>query len=283
MILVDYNQACIAAIMVAGADPKKLDENMSRHITLNMIRSYRSKYKEKYGEIVICADNRNYWRKEVFPYYTAKRKVAQAKSPYDWNALFTSLNKIRDEIAENFPFKVINVPRAEADDIIGTIAPMAAVNEKVLILSSDKDFLQLQKYPNITQYSPNLNRFITTDNPERLVKEHTICGERSDGVPNFLSADDVFMIPGGRQTPISKKKLEVWLTQEPEVFCDDQMLTRFKRNQRLVNLDYIPKDVRRAILDEFKKEKKAIGHSELTKYFMDNNLRNLFEVINEFK
>jgi len=283
MILIDFNQACIAAIMVVGGDPKKVDEDMTRHITLNMIRSYRSKYKEKYGEIVVCADNRNYWRKEVFPYYKAKRKSARAKSPYDWNVIFTSLNKIRDEISENFPFKVVNVDRAEADDIIGTLAPMAAVNEKVLILSSDKDFLQLQKYPNVYQYSPNLNRFITTDQPERLVKEHTLCGERSDGVPNFLSPDDTFVVTGSRQKPISKQKLEVWLSQAPEEFCDDQMLTRFKRNQQLVNLDYIPKDIRRAILDEFKKEKRAIGHSELTKYFMDNNLRNLFEVMSEFR
>jgi len=269
--------------MSLGGDPKKVDENMTRHLVLNMIRSYRSKYKQKYGEIVICCDSNNYWRKQVFPYYKARRKIVRAKSPYDWNAIFSALNKIREEISQNFSFKVLNVDSAEADDIIGTLAPMLAVNEKVLILSSDKDFLQLQKYKNVEQYSPNLSRFISTDSPLLYLREHTICGDAGDGIPNFLSPDDVFMTEGTRQKPISKKKLEVWLKQEPEIFCDDQMLVRFKRNQMLVDFDYIPYEVKESIVSEFQKSKEPVKYSDMTNYFMEKNLKNLFDVMSDFR
>lgn len=272
----------IAAIMVVGGDPQKIDEDMTRHITLNTIRSYRSKYKEKYGEIVICCDNERYWRKEVFPYYKASRKINREKSKYDWHVIFSALHNIREELNLIFPYKVLNVPGAEADDIIGTLTPVYSNNEKILIISSDKDFLQLQKWKNVTQYSPNLNKFISTGKPLDFLKEHIIKGETSDGIPNFLSADDVLVLKQ-RQKPISSKKLESWLGLEPELFCDQQMLSRYKRNQKMIDLEYIPNEIKKSILDEYKKEKVPVGNREMTNYFMEHNLKNLFGVMGEFR
>jgi hypothetical protein len=282
MILIDYNQMCIAAIMVMVTNPKKLDEDITRHVTLNTLRSYKTKYGKEYGNIIICADNRNYWRRQFFPYYKAMRKVNREKSKYDWHVIFTALNKILVEIQTHLPYKVINIDSAEADDIIGTLAPRYAVNEKVLIISSDKDFLQLQKYPNIKQFSPNLNRLITTDNPYNFLKEHILKGESGDGIPNYLSADDVF-VTGTRQKPLSKKKLNVLLDSNLDNVLNTLEMTRYKRNQTLIDLSFIPINLQNQIIEESRIPPKEFSYSGMMKYFMDNNLKNLFDVITDFK
>ena len=174
MILLDYNQICISNLMVQMNKNAMLDEDLVRHMVLNSIRLYKNRFSDKYGEIVICCDDKNYWRKDIFPYYKAHRKGDREKSPYDWNMIFECLNKIRDELKETFPYRVIRVERAEADDIIGTLCHehgvlgfMPGYAERMLILSGDKDFSQLQKYENVEQYSPGTKKWIRVNNPER--------------------------------------------------------------------------------------------------------------------
>lgn len=273
---------CIAAIMVTVNQPQKIDEDITRHVTLNTLRAYKKKYGKEYGDIIICADNRNYWRRSVFPYYKAMRKANREKSNFDWHVIFSALNKILIEIQTHFPYRVINIDSAEADDIIGTLAPRYAVNEKVLIISSDKDFLQLQKYPNVKQFSPNLDRFISTDNPDRFLKTHVLKGEAGDGIPNFLSADDVF-VTKTRQKPLSKKKLDMLLEANLDNILNNLEMTRYKRNQTLIDLSFIPVELQNKIVDASKIKPREYSYSELTKYFMENNLKNLFDVITDFK
>jgi hypothetical protein len=192
-------------------------------------------FKTKYGEIVVACDSKRYWRRDVFPFYKAHRKKDREKSEFDWHLIFETIHKIRDELKENFPYKVIDVEGAEADDVIAVLAGRMAPHEEILILSSDKDFVQLQKYPNVTQYSPILKRFVKTDDPLGYIKEHIIRGDKGDGIPNFLSPDNTF-VAGERQKVINSKKLQEWIVSEPAVFCTtDQMLRGYKRNQMLVD------------------------------------------------
>lgn len=282
-ILIDLNQVLISNLMQQiNSDPKiKLEESLIRHMVLNSLRSYIRQFKSKYGEIIIACDSKKYWRREVFPFYKSNRKKDREKSQFDWTLIFETLNKIRDELKEHFPYKVIDVEGAEADDIIGVLAPRLAASSEVLILSSDKDFVQLQKYKNITQYSPILKKFIQTEDPTRYVKEHIIKGDRGDGIPNFLSADNVFAL-GGRQKSINTNKLNEWLMQNPEEFCTNEILLRgYKRNQMLVDLDYIPENLKRVIVDTFDNTK--VGNKQkLLNYFIEKKLRNLIEVLDEF-
>lgn len=250
-------------------------------MVLNSLRSYVKQFKDKYGDIIICCDSKKYWRRDVFPLYKANRKKARDESGHDWTLIFETLNKVRDELKENFPYKVIEVEGAEADDIIAVLAARLAASQEVLILSSDKDFVQLQKYPNVTQYSPILKRFVKTDDPLLYVKEHIIKGDRGDGIPNFLSADNVFAL-GERQKVINSKKLEEWLRKKPEEFCtNDNMLRGYKRNQMLVDLDYVPESIKTNIVETFETVKVA-NRQKLMTYFMEKKLKNLFEVITEF-
>lgn len=290
MILVDLNQVMISNLMVTVNSRHfkgTLDEDLIRHQVLNTIRFYRTKFHENYGELIICCDDRHYWRKDVFPYYKASRKKDRDKSDLDWHMIFNVLKTIKDEIREVFPYKVIQIDGAEADDIIGTLCHEyghLGINgndpEPILILSSDKDFMQLQKYANVEQYSTIQKKFLRCSNPARYIAEHIMRGDRGDGVPNFLSDDDTF-VNNKRQKPISAKKIDLWQAKQPEDFCDERMLRGFRRNQQLVDLDYIPKDIQENILEEYNKYE-CNSRSLLLNYFVKNKLKNLMENIQEF-
>lgn len=284
MVLIDLNQVLISNLMqqINGNPKIKLDEDLIRHMVLNSLRSYIKQFKQKYGEVVICCDSRRYWRREYFPFYKANRKKDRDKSAFDWGLIFETLNKIRDELKENFPYKVIEVDGAEADDIIGVLTARMAQNEDILILSSDKDFVQLQKYgKNVTQYSPILKSYINIENPYTYIKEHIIRGDRGDGIPNFLSSDNCLAL-GERQKVINSKKIVDWLAKEPEEFCvNDNMLRGYKRNQMLVDLDYIPEDIKKSIVEAYENTKIGNKQKMLT-YFIEKRLKNLVEVLDEF-
>lgn len=263
-------------------DPKKeINEGMIRHIVLNILRSYNKQFRTKYGKMVICCDSKKYWRRDIFQYYKSHRKKDRDKSDFDWNMIFNTLNKIRDELKENFPHKVIEVESAEADDIIAVLSKEYSKSESCVIISSDKDFLQLQKYKNVTQYSPLLGSFLKADNPKVYVKEHIIRGDRGDGIPNFLSADDTFY-KGERQKRINKKNLEFWVKSKPEDFCiSDTMLRGYARNQALVDFDYIPQTVQENIIESFSNTKVNTKMNFLN-YLIKNRLSNIMESADDF-
>jgi hypothetical protein len=248
---------------------------------------YKVKFGNKYGELVICADDKKYWRRDVFPYYKASRKKARAESPYDWNLIFETLNKVRDEIRENFPYRVIQVDKTEADDVIGTIcytygAELKNENtEPILILSSDKDFMQLQKFVNVEQYSPIAKKFLKEANPVRFLKEHIIKGDRGDGIPNILSSDDTF-IAEARQKPVVEKKLNTWVEQNPEDFCDATMLKNYRRNESLIDLSKVPTEFFDKILETYREPKQVKGKDKILNYFIKNRMKLLMEHIQEF-
>jgi len=257
-------------------------------MVLSTILHYKKKFKN-YGEIVFCADDKNYWRKSIFAYYKANRKKARDASGYDWKLIFDSLNKIRDEIRDNFPYKVLQIEGAEADDIIATLSKHSNERvgfleepEKVLILSSDKDFLQLQKYKNIEQFSPMQKKYLKTDSPSKYLMEHIIRGDSGDGIPNFLSPDDVFVLGKQKQKSIMQKKLDEWLKfDDPTHFCDDDMLRNYKRNENLIDLTKIPQDIQDKIVDAYVSNSGG-NRKNMFNYFVKNKLKYLMEGISEF-
>lgn len=283
MILIDLNQVLISNLMQQiSSNPKaKIEEDLVRHIVLNSLRSYIKQFKSKYGNVVICCDSKKYWRREVFPFYKSNRKKSRDASDFDWNLIFECLNKIRDELKVYFPYRVVEVEGAEADDIIAVLTARYSASEDVLILSSDKDFVQLQKYNNVQQYSPILKRFIRADNPHMFVKEHIIKGDRGDGIPNFLSPDNTFVL-GERQKVINKKRLAEWINSSPEDFCTTDLMQRgYKRNQMLVDLDYVPETLKQKIVEVFETTKPSTK-SNMLNYLIENKLKALIEVADEF-
>ena len=288
MILIDLNQVMISNLMmqVNSNASNPIDENLIRHMVLNSIRMYNVKFKDEYGDIVICCDDKKYWRRDFFPYYKASRKKDREASPFDWNLIFETLNKVRDEIKETFPYKVIQVDKTEADDVIATLCHKFGVTlkndstEKILILSSDKDFMQLQKFANVYQYSPMGKKFLKCADPDKFLKEHIFKGDRSDGIPNFLSSDDCF-VAESRQKPVTEKKLNIWLDQEPEEFCNEVMLRNYKRNELLIDLSKIPAEYQDKILNAYETAPNN-GRDKLFNYFIQHRMKLLMEHIREF-
>ncbi len=301
MILLDYSQIVIANVMM---NKKAMSEDFVRHAVLNTIRMYHHKFRDEYGQLIVCCDAKDNWRKDAFKYYKAQRKTTRDKSDFDWVELYRILHIVREEISENFPYKVVYIDKAEADDIIATlvmkreqktkklwqeksnesvtgIEELFVEQEPVLILSSDKDFIQLQKYPNVDQYSPLTKKFLNTDNPDTFLREHILRGDTSDGVPNFLSSDDTFIVTDKRQTPLSKKKISVWSELEPDVFCQGEQLRNYRRNEMLIDFTKIPEWLQINIDDEYVNQPE-VGRSRLFNYFIKYKLKNLMEHINEF-
>ena len=275
MIIIDMNQVMISNLM-AQIKRDTLDEKLVRHMVLTSLRSYEKQYVEEYGEVVLAYDSRHYWRKDVFPYYKQNRKKDRQKSGHDWSSIFEVLNKIRDEIKEYFPYKVIEVHGAEADDVISTLCKNKGPKDRILILSGDKDFIQLQKYPGVTQYNPITKRPVTNDNPHKYIKEHVMRGDKSDGIPNFLSSDDC-IVQGVRQKPISQKKIAKWIDQSPQQFClDTEQMRNYHRNQRLIDFDYVPEEIEQQILDEYN-SLNISGKKVPLEYFKEHQLNELMQ------
>jgi hypothetical protein len=282
MILVDYNQVAISNLMEQiGSSKTPIDESLVRHMILNTIRTYVKKFKESHGpEVVIACDNKNYWRREIYPHYKSNRKKAREASGHDWNTIFECLNKIRDELRDHSPYKVISVDTCEADDVIATLVQKYSSTQKIMILSSDKDFAQLQRYTNVEQYSPILKKYIKEPLPLLQLKQLIIRGDKGDGIPNILSADDVF-VSGGRQKPITEAKIIGWMNQEAKDFCNEEMFRNFSRNEMLIDLTKIPERLANEILHTYES---AIGHSkqDFLNYMIANRLKNLIEVLDDF-
>ena len=282
MIIFDFNQVAISNLMEQiGSSKTPVDESLVRHMILNTIRTYVKRFKDSHGpEIIIACDNKKYWRREIFPHYKAGRKKAREASGHDWSTIFDCLNKIRDELKVNSPYKVLDVDSAEADDIIAVLALKYSATQKIMILSSDKDFAQLQKYPNVEQFSPILKKAIKEPLPSAQLKQLIIRGDKSDGIPNILTKDDVF-VTGGRQKPITEVKIIGWMNQEPKEFCNEDMLRNYARNEMLIDLTRIPESLKEAILHIYD-EAKGRTKQEFMNYMIANRLKNLLEVIDEF-
>lgn len=295
MIIVDYSQTAISTLMgeLRGRTDAEISTPLIRHMIVNALRSYKNKFGPEFGQLVIACDNKKYWRKKMFPHYKANRKKARDDSGFDWHAIFEALNQIKVELAEHFPYAVVEVDTAEADDIIAALVMwtqdhdlvqqgLEAEPQPVLILSGDHDFTQLQRYRNVKQYSPTHKKWVTvTEGIDEIVMEHILMGDKGDGVPNFMSPDDVF-VSGGRQKPIRKKDLEQWKKLDVTHWQGTPHEAAIKRNQQMVDLRMIPQDIMTNIINSYTQQKDVRDKSQLLNYFIAHKMKNLMEHITEF-
>ena len=281
MILVDMNQISLASMMMHlhMSKSKEPDGNMVRHMILNSLRMYRTRFSSEYGELVLCYDSKHYWRRDYFPEYKSGRRKTREKDDKNWDEIFLCLNEIKDELRENLPYKFLEVYGAEADDIIGILC--STISEEIMIISGDKDFIQLQKFPNVKQFSPITKKSVNGANPDGYLKEHIFKGDTSDGIPNVLSPDNTFT-DGLRQKPLGKKKIASWMEHNfDDVAPNDEVKRNYQRNKKLIDLAYTPDELSREIIDTYN-EAPFGDRSKLLNYFIQKRLKNLTESIGEF-
>ena len=274
--LVDFSQIVIGSYMMASKF-SDADIDTVRPAVLNTLRLYRTKFVSEFGELILCCDDRKTWRKEIFPNYKASRKKTRAATSIDWENLYECLNQLKEELTEWFPYKLIQVEKAEADDVIAILVGL--INERSLILSSYKDFVQLHQF-NVRQYSPIQKKFVEGD-PKWSLHEKIIKGDVGDGVPNIMSDDNVFVDEGRRQKPITKKKVDAWYEIDPDMYCSSEMLRNYNRNKQLVDLSEVPESIRINITKRFETTKVG-DRKRLLTYFINHRLKNLTESLSEF-
>ncbi len=275
------NQISLASLMMqlSMEKTKIVETDKVRHMILNSIRMYRSQFKEKYGEVILAYDSKHYWRRDFFPYYKKNRKKARDNDNNNWEQIFECLNKIKQELKDYLPYKHLEVQGAEADDIIAVLAKN--IDEKMMIVSGDKDFIQLHKYKQVRQYSPILKKIVNGDNPIDYIKVHILKGDSSDGIPNVLSNDNVF-VEGLRQRPLSKKKIEAWKDGEFEgTTATQEVMRNYERNKTLIDLDNVPVELSENILKTFH-EAPCGDRSKILSFFINSRLKTLTESIGDF-
>ena len=281
MIILDLSQVMIANYMaqVGNHADKALDENLFRHMVLNTIRANKVKFGITFGEMVIACDGKKLWRRELFPHYKANRKKAREESNVDWPAIFNTLNKIKLELKDNFPYRVIQVEGAEADDVIGTL--VHNYDDRILILSGDKDFRQLQRYPRVEQYDPIRKKYLQELTPLEQLNELIIKGDIGDGVPNILSPDNS-LVDGIRQKKIMKEKLAEWVKMDMDTLSSlPEFKQNWNRNRQLIDLELIPADLKVKILEEFANQANK-PRDKMFNFMINNKMKHLIEHINDF-
>ena len=282
MILIDYNAVAIGNLVVQRLN---VDVNLIRHMILNSIRMYRQKFQNEYGEVVIVADGAGNWRRDVFPQYKYKRRKNREESSIDWNEAFRIINMVRDEIRDHFPYKVMHMPKCEADDVIAKLALETqefGKHEPVMIISADHDFIQLHKYDNIKQYSPMLKKFVKDKNPRLYSMTHIFKGDGGDGVPNVLSDDNVF-VDDRRQTPVTKKKLDAWLEAEDlQKVMGDTIYRNYLRNKKMIDLTETPDVIKEEIINSFESQDPKKNKGKVFPYLVQKRCKRLVECVQEF-
>jgi len=281
MILLDNNQIILANLFQSIKTDPDINEDLLRHLILNSYRLLRKSFKNEYGELIICHDSSNSWRKKFFPLYKANRAKSHEESQYDWDKIYSILTIVRDEIRDTFPYKNMKVNCAEADDIIAILAKHYHTKEKILIVSNDKDFQQLQRYPNIKQYSTIKKQYIDCSDPQQFLFEHIIRGDSGDGIPNILSDDDSFMNDEKRQNRLTKKAYSDVFDSISNIEST-KYYRNWERNQTLIDFNKIPNNIEEDIISEYNKPLLVTDRSKILSYMITHKLKNLISSIEEF-
>lgn len=289
-VLIDLSQLCISGVFAYSAFGDALsDENpdkervlgILRHVVLSQIKAYKKKFSNEYGEVIISCDGRHYWRKNIFPNYKSERKKARESNHLDWRNIFDSISDIVQELKDVFPYRTILVNEAESDDVIATLTKkFVAKGEKVLIISSDRDFVQLQKYKGVFQFSPQTKKFILSSEPLLYLQEKILRGDKGDSIPNILSMDDTF-VKGLKQRTLTKKRIEKILLSNNNFDDDEELKKRYIRNRNLIDFDYIPKEIEEKILKEYEQPIKG-SKGKIFNYLIEKKCGSLLKEIENF-
>jgi len=303
MIGIDFSSFAINTI-TGNLEEKDLDGNadslpLIRRVILTSLLSIKAKYKAKFGnEIVFAVDNKTkpYWRKSVNPYYKGTRKESREKSKYDWSYIFDCMSTVKAELIENFPYKVIEVEGAEADDVIAVLLRYVQENRKVregliespepfLIVSADGDYVQLHKFEGVEQYSPKKGSLITVKSVKEVNESlltKIIKGDAGDGICNILSAPNC-LVDKIRQKAVSTEKfLNPLLENSDHSWLTEEQQERMRINRILIDFDYIPQDIRDGIVEAYNSYVVKGSKTKVFDYLIKNRLKVLFTRVDEF-
>jgi hypothetical protein len=281
MILVDYSGVAISAITVHMGTEKenRIDTiELARESILNSLRGIARKFKSEYGEMVICVDDKTSWRSTHFPYYKENRKKLKEESLINWGKVYLNMYSVLKEIKENFHYRIVRYDTAEADDVMAVLA--LNIDGSHVVVSKDKDMVQLTSNQNIKVYSPlNEGNFMSQENLDYYIFKHIVKGDTGDGITNILSDDDTIITPGKRQKPVTEKNLMKWYVDRKEFM--ELYGEKFERNKKIISLFEIPEDISLGILEKFNSQE--IGNKKkILQYLIKHDLNDHINRVGDF-
>ena len=299
MILVDLSQIIFSGIIVNLSDDLKKGRNnpadnkqLIKHMVFMMLLGFKKKYSAEYGNMVLCADGKKYWRKEFFPSYKGHRKHDRAASPLDFSLIYEAIDEIKKDIRENFSWKLIELEDAEGDDIIAVLTKYTQTNELVqqglfdgepqnnLIISSDGDLVQLQKYTNVSQWNNQHKKWVKTANVHEYLIEHIAEGDAGDNIPSVMTPDQWSVdrsngVKPQRQSPLKASLVRDLTLNDPTKILPKNLQGNWFRNQKLIDLDFIPSEIQSRIIDTYKAYEVKSSKMKLMNYFINNKMAKL--------
>jgi hypothetical protein len=247
------------------------------HSALNTLKSYHRKIKP--DQIAVAFEGAKNWRKEFTKstdcisqrYYKGNRVTDDSKIAfYELIAAFENLARNHTSLV------CLSNPRLEGDDVIAGYAQhFSAVGDEVIILSGDKDFIQLLKLPGVSLLNPDDGKLRGWDketgekiDPEYFMFEKALRGDTGDNV--------IAAYPRVRSTKIMKAFTdefakanmmnETWEFTPPDGGVTRTMVVGdlFKENMTLMNLFEQPEDIRALIKQTIEHE--ILNHGQFS-YF----------------
>lgn len=298
MIVVDFNQIVISNLQMQmkgkanRGNPEA--KNLILHMILTTLLSYKKKFGKDYGKMVITTDSRSYWRKDVFPLYKGHRKRDRENSDTDWEFIFECMNEAKVALRENFPYKFIEVEGAEADDVINALAEYSQDHdlkqigiiddepEPFLIVSSDTDFFQCQKFSNVKQWSPMAKKFIKPSIPlNEYIIAHICQGDKGDGIPNICSPENS-LFDKIRQKSFATNRLPDFINRGIEACKNEDEKRRFQLNERLIDFKCVPQKINDAIINEYESQEPQGGKQKVFNFLIKNRMKHLLENAGDF-
>jgi DNA polymerase-1 len=278
ILLVDFSGIAFSTYFVNRINLN--NTNFWRFLVLNSIQAMINEINP--NEVVLCMDYAS-WRKDIFPYYKSNRKKTQNTEEFE--NLFKEIKEFRIELKENFPYKIIQIWKGEADDIIAVLSQNLSKNNEVIIGSTDKDMFQLAN-DKVKIYNPIKNEFVEGKDKNYLL-ELIMHGDSGDGIPNVRSDDDVFVIKEKCQKDFGPKTIqnilntigfEKWYSEQPE-----DIKKKFQRNKQLISLslDVIPKELQDKIMEEYK-VKPTNDPQKMMHYFAEKQMTSFYDCLDKF-
>lgn len=260
-IIIDFSQISLSVIFTTYSpneikpDAEESPDLLVKHAILASLKQNIKRFQDQgYDEIVIAIDSASggYWRRDIASCYKRNRKKGREESPWDFKEIYRIMDDLIQEMTDNFPWKIIRVPRTEADDIIGVLTGhLVEQGRRVLIISSDSDFTQLHDMGDVSQWSPMQKKMVQSkhgDSWSDLVVK-IAKGDAKDNIGPYRCPVDHFE-KGERAPQTTKKHLQA-LTEDWKSTVTEEDRERWAENMQLLDLRRVPEPYNSQILEAY--------------------------------
>lgn len=232
--------------------------------------------------------------------YSRKMKITTKDND---DEAFEREKSIINAILEELCVRQYEYENVEGDDIIAYYVKNKKPNEKVVIVSSDKDLTQLIS-DTVIVYNPRMRDFVTKDNSvekigithENVVLEKILCGDASDNIKGVKGIGETTLIKLFPQIKDTKTDLSVIIERSKQLLeeraqnkkkplksleniingvtdgCQGDKL--YEINQKIIDLSepLLTDEARESLTDEL------YGIMDTS----DRDIKNVYKLVNEF-